>query len=63
MKIFTTYSLAKGPRKMPRIWLSKEEKVAHAWVAACDAGDRLLLIVQSAKDSKLVMQVTCAWWK
>ena len=25
-------------------------------------GDRLLLIVQSAKDSKLVMQVTCAWW-
>ena len=21
------------------MWLSEEEKVAHAWVAACDAGD------------------------
>jgi len=27
------------PRKKARIWLSEEEKVAHAWVAACDAGD------------------------
>jgi len=27
------------PRKKTRIWLSEEEKVAHAWVAACDAGD------------------------
>jgi len=28
-----------GPKKKPRILLSAEEKVAHAWVAACDAGD------------------------
>jgi len=27
------------PKKKPRILLSEEQKVAHAWVAACDAGD------------------------
>ena len=31
--------LSQVPRKKARIWLSEEEKVAHAWVAACDAGD------------------------
>ena len=32
-------ALLQGAKKKPRIWLSAEEKVAHAWVAACDAGD------------------------
>ena len=36
MKIAITIQ---GGRKKPRIYLSAEEKVAHAWVAACDAGD------------------------
>ena len=28
-----------SPKKKRRIILSEEQKVAHAWVAACDAGD------------------------
>ena len=40
------------PKRRPRVWLSEEARVSHAWVAACDAGhmnmvEMLLPIVEN----------------
>jgi len=49
-----------GPRKKPRIWLSEEEKVAHAWVAACDAGDMRMVELLLPVVENTALGVNCA---
>jgi len=50
----------KGPRKKARIWLSEEEKVAHAWVAACDAGDMHMVELMLPLVENTALGVNCA---
>lgn len=49
-----------GPKKKPRILLSAEEKVAHAWVAACDAGDIRMVEQLLPVAENTVLGINCA---
>jgi len=49
-----------GTKKKPRIWLSAEEKVAHAWVAACDAGDIRVVDLLLPVVENSALGVNCA---
>lgn len=49
-----------GPKKKPRILLSAEEKVAHSWVAACDAGDIRMVEQLLHVAENTVLGINCA---